>query len=163
MIKPQWMGVYPALTTSFYADGSLDLDGFAFKCQAQIEAGVHGLIVGGSLGESSTLTQNERLALLNTAHNVASPSVPTILNIAEGSTKSAIDLANKAQEHGADGLMLLPPMMYKPTRQETIDFLQTSHKVPTYPFSSIITPLITKPRSLPICLRYCFDIKPSRQ
>jgi len=122
MIQPQWTGVYPALTTSFHADGSLDLDGFAFKCKAQIEAGVHGLIIGGSLGESSTITHDERLRLLMTAQEVAESRVPIILNIAEGATKAAIELAHKAQDHGADGLMLLPPMMYKPTSQETIDF-----------------------------------------
>lgn len=122
MNQPKWNGVYPALTTAFHADGSLDLVGFARKCQIQVESGVHGLIIGGSLGESSTLSHDERIGLLRTALAAVAGRVPVLLNIAEGATRSAVALAEEAQANGADGLMLLPPMMYRPTDHETVQF-----------------------------------------
>ena len=85
-------------------------------------AGVDGLIVGGSLGESSTLDREERLDLLAAALETAAGRVPVLLNVAEGSTRNAIRLAQKAQAVGAHGLMMLPPMMYKATDRETTDF-----------------------------------------
>lgn len=122
MNQPDWNGVYPALTTAFHADGSLDTVGFARKCQIQVKAGVHGLIIGGSLGESSTLNHDERIELLRTASAAVGGKVPVLMNVAEGSTRNAVSLAEQAQENGADGLMLLPPMMYRSTDAETTLF-----------------------------------------
>lgn len=118
-MKPSWLGVYPAVTTKFMANGALDPEGFKKGVRAQIEAGVHGIIVGGSLGESSTITHDERIELLHLAKSV-SQDIPVLVNIAEGSTSVAIRLAMLAWENGADGLMVLPPMMYKPTDAETV-------------------------------------------
>lgn len=117
-----WHGVYPAVTTKFKENGELDLPAFSHNLRAQIDAGVHGIIVGGSLGESSTLTHDERIELLLAAREAAQGRVPVILNIAEGATHTAVRLAERAEQNGADGLMLLPPMMYKPTERETVDF-----------------------------------------
>lgn len=117
-----WHGVYPAVTTKFKENGELDLPAFLHNLRAQIDAGVHGIIVGGSLGESSTLTHDERIELLLAAREAAQGRVPVILNIAEGATHTAVRLAERAEQNGADGLMLLPPMMYKPTERETVDF-----------------------------------------
>jgi 4-hydroxy-tetrahydrodipicolinate synthase len=83
------------------------------------------MIIGGSLGESSTLTHEERIELLQATKNHIGNKIPVIINIAEGSTRSAINLAQKAQDAGADGLMVLPPMMYKSTDEETTDFFKT--------------------------------------
>ncbi len=118
-MKPEWHGVYPAVTTKFTEQGAIDRDMFRRGVQSQLDAGAHGIIVGGSLGESSTLTHDERLDLLHIAKSV-SGTTPMLLNIAEGSTSSAIQLARRAQDAGADGLMVLPPMMYKPNDAETI-------------------------------------------
>jgi len=87
--------------------------------QAQVDAGVDGFIVGGSLGESSTLTHDERIELLHATQEITNDRIPSVVNIADGATKNTISLAKKAQNQGADGLMLLPPMMYKPTDHET--------------------------------------------
>ncbi|HMP31481.1 MAG TPA: dihydrodipicolinate synthase family protein, partial [Saprospiraceae bacterium] len=81
-----------------------------------------GVIIGGSLGESSTLSHDDRLTLLACAIKAIGSEVDIILNIAEGSTSDAIELAKKAEKNGADGLMLLPPMMYKPTDEEVVRF-----------------------------------------
>lgn len=120
-----WNGVFPAVTTKFSADGALDIPAFLHNIRAQVDAGVHGLILGGSLGESSTLSHEERLELLAATRETVRGQVPVLLNIAEGSTRQAIRLAQQAQENGADGLMVLPPLLYKPTPQETVDFFKT--------------------------------------
>lgn len=119
-----WQGVYPAVTTKFTASGDLDLSAFQHNLRAQIEAGVHGIIIGGSLGESSTLTHDERLELLEAAKAVAQGRVPVILNVAEGATRTAVRFAQRAEAHGADGLMVLPPLLYRPTDRETTDYFR---------------------------------------
>jgi dihydrodipicolinate synthase/N-acetylneuraminate lyase len=120
--KPVWVGIYPAVTTKFTSSGALDIATFLRNIQAQVEAGVQGIIIGGSLGESSTITHEERLTMLQAVLDGYGEEVDVILNVAEGSTVAAIDLAQKAQAAGAHGLMLLPPMMYKPTDSEVADF-----------------------------------------
>jgi dihydrodipicolinate synthase/N-acetylneuraminate lyase len=124
-MQVSWKGVYPAVTTKFKADGSLDIPGFLHNIQAQVDAGVAGIIIGGSLGESSTITHEERLELLRAALDQTSGTVPVILNIAEGATQTAVRLAKMAKAAGAHGLMLLPPMMYRPTPSETVRFFKT--------------------------------------
>ena len=123
MKKVKWKGVYPAVTTKFNQEGQLDLNAFKQNIIAQAEAGVKGIIIGGSLGESSTITHDERLLMLKTALTTIGHEVDIVLNIAEGSTTKAIQLIKRAEELGAHGFMLLPPMMYKPTQQEVIDFI----------------------------------------
>lgn len=115
-----WNGVYPAITTKFKEDESLDIPAFLKNIEAQVAAGIDGIIIGGSLGESSTITHEERIEILEAC--LGTFKIPFLINIAEGSTKNAIALAQKAQKAGAHGLMLLPPMMYKSTDQETTDF-----------------------------------------
>lgn len=127
-MQVSWHGVFPAVTTKFKENGDLDLPAFSHNIRAQIDAGVHGIIIGGSLGESSTLTHDERIELLLATQAVAQNRVPVIVNVAEGATQAAIQLAQRAQHHGADGLMVLPPMMYKPTDRETTDFFSTVAK-----------------------------------
>ena len=117
-----WHGIYPAVTTKFHENGDLDIPMFLKNIHFQVESGVDGIIIGGSLGESSTITHEDRLALLDATLEAVGHQVDVLLNIAEGSTRSAIDLAKKAKAHGAHGLMVLPPMMYKPTDQEVADF-----------------------------------------
>jgi 1-pyrroline-4-hydroxy-2-carboxylate deaminase len=118
----KWEGVYPAVLTFFNEDGSLDLTTFEKNIRFQVSCGVNGIIIGGSLGESSTLNHSDRLTLLECAIKTVGDQADIILNIAEGSTENAISLAKKAEENGADGLMLLPPMMYKPTDDEVVRF-----------------------------------------
>lgn len=122
MRKVKWEGVYPAVTTKFLENGDLDISNFARNIQFQVSCGVKGIIVGGSLGESSTITHDERLQLTEIALAAVGEEADIIMNIAEGSTKVAIELARKAKDIGAHGLMVLPPMMYKPTEQEVADF-----------------------------------------
>ncbi|MGN6493427.1 MAG: dihydrodipicolinate synthase family protein [Agriterribacter sp.] len=118
----QWQGVFPALTTKFTANDTLDLDLFGKNLNAQLEAGVSGIILGGSLGEASTITENEKEQLVSFAINQLKGAIPVIVNIAEGSTREAIRQAQLAKSWGADGLMLLPPMRYRSDERETVTY-----------------------------------------
>lgn len=120
-----WKGVFPALTTPFTTQDELDLPMFGKNLDAQIEAGVHGLIIGGSLGEASTLTLEEKEKLVKFAVEKAAGKIPVLLGIAEGSTREAVRQAGLAKQWGAKGLMLLPPMRYKSDHRETVTFFKT--------------------------------------
>lgn len=125
MRQVKWTGVYPAVTTKFKANEELDIPAFISNIKYQVAAGVDGIIIGGSLGESSTLTHDERLALAQATLDSVGDRVDVILNVAEGATRSAIALVEKATAIGVHGFMLLPPMMYKPTDQEVADYFKT--------------------------------------
>ena len=116
-ISFSWEGVFPALLTPFTAEDQLDLKMYEKNLQAQIDAGVAGIIIGGSLGEAKMLVDFS-LKKLN-------GKLPVILNIAEGSTKDAVAQARMAESWGADGIMLLPPMRYKADDRETVVFFKT--------------------------------------
>jgi len=124
----QWEGVFPALTTKFTTTDELDLPLFEKNLQAQIDAGVHGIILGGTLGESSVLTTDEKETLVKFAIEKIAGKIPVVLNIAEGSTKEALNQASLASKWGAKGLMLLPPMRYKTDHRETVTYFSTIAK-----------------------------------
>src|ERR1700742_4957486 len=120
-----WNGVFPALTTKFTSRDTLDLPMFAHNLEAQIDAGVNGVIIGGSLGEASTLTLEEKETLVKFSVEKSGSRIPVLLNIAEGATREAVNQARLAQKWGADGLMVLPPMRYKSDHRETVAFFKT--------------------------------------
>ena len=120
----EWKGVFPALLTPFTADDKLDLTMYEKNLAAQVEAGVHGIIIGGSLGEASTITVQEKEELVEFSVEYLNGKIPVILNIAESSTKDAIQQAFFAHNWGADGIMLLPPMRYKTDDRETISYFK---------------------------------------
>jgi 4-hydroxy-tetrahydrodipicolinate synthase len=119
-----WQGVFPALTTKFTADDKLDLPLFEKNLSAQLEAGVNGIILGGTLGESSVLSNEEKFDLLRFAVDKVAGKVPVIMNIAEGSTREAVKLANESEKCGGKGLMMLPPMRYKSDHRETVQYFK---------------------------------------
>jgi len=120
-----WNGIYSALTTKFTTDDKLDFALFEKNLKAQLDAGVEGVILGGTLGEASVLSNSEKFDLVKfTAEKVAG-KVPVVLNIAEGSTREAIKQAADAEKSGATALMMLPPMRYKSDHRETVTFFKT--------------------------------------
>ena len=121
----EWKGVFPALTTKFTKDDQLDLPLFEKNLNAQLEAGVNGIILGGTLGEASVLTTHEKEQLVKFAVEKCAGKVPVVLNIAEGSTKEALQQAAYALAWGAKGLMMLPPMRYKSDHRETVTYFKT--------------------------------------
>jgi len=120
----KWEGVMPAVTTQFTANDELDLELFKVNIKAQLDAGVHGLVLGGTLGEASTLTDEERRILTREAVAFVNGKVPVLMNIAEQTTKAAINLAKTAEEDGAEGLMMLPPMRYKASDDEVVEYFK---------------------------------------
>ncbi len=123
-MKFEWKGVFPAVTTKFTDDDELDFKAFDLNLDAQLEAGVNGIILGGSLGEASTLLQSEKDELLRHTVKAVNGKVPVLMNVAEQSTKAAVEAAIRARDNGADGLMLLPPMRYTSDDRETVTFLR---------------------------------------
>lgn len=132
-MKINWKGVMPAVTTKFTEEGQLDLVMFEKNIKAQIDAGVTGIILGGTLGEASTLTKEEKEVLINTTLKIVEGKIPVIVNIAEQTTSEAITLAKRAEELGVNGLMLLPPMRYKATDHETVVYFKEIAKSTSLP------------------------------
>ena len=124
-MQVKWQGVYPALLTPFTQDDKIDFLLFEKNLEAQVAAGVHGVIIGGSLGEASTLQFEEKKELVLLAKAKLRDTFPVILNIAEASTAEATALAKHAVSWGADGLMLLPPMRYKSDDRETATYFKS--------------------------------------
>ncbi len=125
MNKESWQGIFPALVTPFKSDDTIDFELFRNNLEAQIEAGVTGAIVAGSLGEASTLTRSEKVELVKFAKGFVPENFPVVLCIAEQSTNEAVSIAREAESIGADGLMVLPPMRYKADDRETVMYFKT--------------------------------------
>lgn len=128
-----WKGVFPALTTKFNADDTLDFKLFEKNLNAQLAAGVDGVILGGSLGEASVLSNDEKFDLVKFTVGTVAGKVPVIMNIAEGSTREAVKLAIQAEKLGSKGLMMLPPMRYKSDHRETVKYFKDVAKSTSLP------------------------------
>jgi 4-hydroxy-tetrahydrodipicolinate synthase len=120
-----WKGIFPAVTTKFTQDDKLDFKTFEKNLEAQLEAGVNGIIIGGTLGESSVLSASEKDDLLNFTVEKVNGRAPVVLNIAEGATRDAIKIAESAGRNGVSALMLLPPMRYKSDHRETVTYFKS--------------------------------------
>ena len=120
----QWKGIMPAVTTKFTDNDELDLKAFELNINAQLEAGVHGIVLSGTLGEASTLLDEEKRLLTTATVDIVKGKVPVLINIAEQTTKGAILAAQKAEDDGAKGLMMLPPMRYKSGDRETVEYFK---------------------------------------
>ncbi len=129
----EWKGVMPAVTTKFTDEDTLDLEMFATNINAQLDAGVSGIILGGTLGEASTLDEDEKRILIEHTVDLVQGKVPVVMNIAEQSTKGAIKAAENAERYGASGLMMLPPMRYKSTDYETMAYFEAVAKSTALP------------------------------
>lgn len=120
----EWKGIFPALLTPFTEKEGLDLDMFERNLAAQVAAGVHGIIIGGSLGEASTITEKEKEEMVEFSVEYLNEDIPVVTNIAETTTADAVKQAANAKKWGADGIMLLPPMRYKTDDRETIAYFK---------------------------------------
>jgi len=123
-MEVKWEGVMPAITTKFTKNDTLDFQMFRINIEAQLNAGVHAIILGGTLGEASTLTDIEKEVLVKETVDFVDGRIPVIMNIAEQTTGGAITAANRAEKFGASGLMMLPPMRYKADDYETMTYFK---------------------------------------
>jgi 4-hydroxy-tetrahydrodipicolinate synthase len=115
-----WNGVFPALTTQFRADQSLDLEATSRHLDLLIRAGIQGVVLLGSVGENTSLEPGEKLAVIRALTATASGRIPVLVGVAEYTTAMACLFSRNAAEAGADGLMVLPAMVYKADRREIL-------------------------------------------
>lgn len=128
-----WTGVFPATTTQFRADQTLDLEATQQHLRRLIECEVDGLIVLGTLGENTALEPDEKRAVLKAALEAAEGRVPVLAGIAECSTALACRFAADAQALGADGLMVLPAMVYRSDGRETVEHFRAVARASALP------------------------------
>ncbi|MFN6129702.1 MAG: dihydrodipicolinate synthase family protein, partial [Planctomycetota bacterium] len=120
----RWSGVFPAITTQMHDDGSLDIDGTARHAEALIASGVTGIIFLGSLGENQTLSPPEKRAAIEAMVKIVAGRVVVLSGVAETSTQAAIEYMRHVEKVGGDGVMLMPPMVYRGSPDESLAFLQ---------------------------------------
>lgn len=125
MSRIAWGGVYPASSTQFSPDLSVDLDATQQHYDRLIKDGVHGLIVLGTVGENNSLSADEKRSVVKAAVEVAAGRVPVLSGVSEFTTGAAADYARDAEKLGANGLMVLPAMVYVPTEDELVTHFDT--------------------------------------
>lgn len=128
-----WRGVFPAVCTQFNADYSLNVPATLKHIDAMLAAGVHGLVMMGSVGENTTLEPAEKQELLKATLAHVNKRVPVLVGVAEYTTAQACRWAESAAKLGADGLMVLPPMVYKGDDRETLAHFRTVAKATALP------------------------------
>ncbi|MSR67172.1 MAG: dihydrodipicolinate synthase family protein [Pedosphaera sp.] len=128
MAKPHWTGVFPAITTQMHKDGAIDLAATACHVEALLASGVSGIVFLGSLGENQPMTGAEKRLVIESMVKVVNGRVPVLSGVAETSTAEAIRYVRDVEKIGADGVMLLPGMLYKGAPDETLAFFRTVAK-----------------------------------
>ncbi len=129
----KWAGVFPALTTKFKKNGELDTQLLEKHYQMQLDSGVHGLVVLGSLGENGALTADEKQEVVKLAVTTGNRRVPVLATVAETTTAGACRFVDRATANGADGFMVLPGMQYVSDSRETIQHFRTVAAASTKP------------------------------
>jgi 4-hydroxy-tetrahydrodipicolinate synthase len=124
-MTPTWQGVYPAATTQFKEDLSIDLGQTQRVVDGLIKDGVHGIIAMGTVGENNSLDAAEKQTVLRAVTEVVAGRVPVVTGVSEFDTRRAVAFAKDAKKNGADGLMVLPAMVYVPTAEELIYHFRT--------------------------------------
>jgi len=124
-MKVNWKGVFPAITTQFRADQSLDLAATARHLEAMIQAGIHGVVLLGTVGENTALEYEEKLEVLREMKRVVRGRIPVLTGVAEYTTALGCRYARDAENIGVDGLMVLPAMVYKSDPRETLTHFRT--------------------------------------
>lgn len=127
-MKHIWQGVFPAITTQVHKDGSLDLDATAAHAEVLITSGINGLIFLGSLGENQPMTGEEKRRVIEAMVKAVNGRVKVLSGVAETSTGEAVRYTRDVEKLGADGVMLMPAMLYKGDPDETLTHFRTVAK-----------------------------------
>jgi 4-hydroxy-tetrahydrodipicolinate synthase len=141
MSKPFWQGVFPAITTQFNKDQSIDLDATARHTHALLESGVTGIIFLGSLGENQALAASEKELIIEAMVKTVAGRVPVLSGVAESSTGEACRYARQLEKLGVDGLMLMPAMLYRGDPRETLNHFRTTAKATGLPIMIYNNPI----------------------
>jgi len=142
--RVSWQGVFPAVTTQFREDFSLDLDATAQVIDGLVRDGVSGLVVCGTVGENTSLSRSEKLQVIEAAKSVAAGRVPVICGVAEFTTAFAIDTAKEAARIGVDGIMLMPALVYSSKPHESAAHFRAVSKATDVPVMVYNNPPIYK-------------------
>jgi len=132
-MRVDWAGVFPAATTQFAPDLSLDIAATQRVQDALVGDGVHGLVVMGTVGENNSLLPDEKRDVLRATVEAVGKRVPVIAGVSELDTARAIAFARDAEKLGADGLMVLPAMVYVPSEQELVAHFKAVAKETSLP------------------------------
>jgi 4-hydroxy-tetrahydrodipicolinate synthase len=157
--KPAWAGVFPAVTTQFRADFSLDLEATRKVIAALIKDGVSGLIICGTVGENNSLSRAEKLSVMEAAKDVAGSHIPVIAGVAEYTTALACEVAKEARRLRLDGLMVLPAMVYSAKPRETLAHFRTVAAASDLPIMIYNNPPIYKTDVTPQMLASLADVE----
>ncbi len=150
MTKVNWGGVFPAATTEFASDYTIDYTATLNHVEAMIRAGVHGMIMLGTVGENCSLSYEEKLEVLRRTVEKVAGRIPVLSGVAECTTATACRFARDAEKAGVNGLMVLPGMVYKSDSRETMAHFRTVAKASDLPIMVYNNPI-----------SYSVDITPS--
>ncbi|MEK9496008.1 dihydrodipicolinate synthase family protein [Photorhabdus sp. P32] len=142
--KVNWHGVFPAVTTQFNPDFSINLDATKKVMTNLIKDGVSGLVVNGSVGENTSLSMKEKRAIVELAVDVAGGKVPVLSGIAELTTDNACKMVFECRQAGANGVMIMPPLVYTPTPKESRAYFRTIAASTDLPVMLYNNPLLYK-------------------
>lgn len=142
--KINWQGVFPAVTTQFREDMSVDVDATAKVIDALIKDGVSGLILCGTVGENTSLTLQEKVSVMEAGYSVAKGRVPVLSGIAEFTSQAAVNAAKEAARIGLDGIMVMPALVYSSKPHETAEHFRTVAKATDVPVMVYNNPPIYK-------------------
>lgn len=120
MTQTRWTGIFPAVTTKFFADERIDAEGTARHIDFQIRNGIHGLVTCGSLGEASTLTLEEKVDVARIAIEAAQGRIPVLANVSETSTREALRYIEACNKAGVAGFMVMPSVIYVADAREAM-------------------------------------------
>jgi len=120
MNKPYWQGVFPAITTQFKYDQSIDLEATARHAEVLIDSGVVGLIFLGSLGENQAMRREEKRLVIEAMVKAVHGRVQVLSGVAESSTEEACAYVREVEKLGVNGVMVMPAMLYKGDERETL-------------------------------------------
>ncbi len=149
MINPRWQGIFPAITTKFHADESIDAEGTAAHIDFQIRNGIHGLVTCGSLGEASTLTLEEKLQVTDIAIQASKGRVPVLANVSETSTREALRFIEGGNKLGVDGYMVMPSVIYVADAREAMLNVRTMAEAAQKPIMVYNNPIAYRVDLLP--------------
>ncbi len=144
-----WTGVFPAATTQFNPDSSLNIESTLKHLDVMVDAGIHGLVMLGTVGENCSLESSEKVELLKATVEHINGRIPILTGVAEYTTAKACRYAEQASETGIDGLMVLPAMVYKTDERETVTHFREVAKATDLPIMIYNNPV-----------SYGVDIKP---
>ncbi len=134
-------GVHAAIVTHFAADLTVDHDAVAAEVNRLLNEGVHGIVPNGTVGEGGSLSREERRAVIETVVAVAGGRAPVCAGISAATAEQAVIYAGDAASAGADGAMILPPLLYRADERELVDFFRSVARATELPLLVYNNPL----------------------